>query len=76
MSRAEYAFEGFVYGMKSYWADAYPRLGDARRAAKQWIDRVPSRTATLLVRDTELEKWTPPMLGAQWKEVGKVKWTT
>ncbi len=67
---AEYAFEGYVYGTKTYWADAYPRLGDARRAAKTWVNRTPSKTAVLLARAS------PSQIGAQWEQVGEVKWTT
>ena len=69
---SEYAFQGYISGKASYWAASYSRLGDARRAAKEWVDRTPSRTAALLVK----EKPDAGSIGARWIEVGSVKWTT
>jgi len=69
----EYAFQGHVYGQNTYWADNYPRLGDARRAAKSWVSDKPSRTASLLQKQPMQEGH---VTGATWKEVGFVKWTT
>lgn len=67
----EYAFDGLVYGEKSYWAASYVRLGDARRAAKEWVNRTPSKTASLLLKESQAGE-----IGATWKKVGEVKWTT
>ncbi|MDM0041859.1 hypothetical protein QTI05_22655 [Variovorax sp. J22R193] len=69
---SEYAFQGYVYDKASYWADSYLKIGDARRAAKEWVNGTPSRTAELLVK----EKADPGELGARWAKAGAVKWTT
>lgn len=69
----EYAFQGLVYGEKKYWAAGYPRLGDARRAAKIWVDKTPSRTASLMQKQPRPSHHD---IGATWEEVGFVKWTT
>ena len=69
----EYAFEGFVYGQKQIWSDSYGRLGDARRAAKEWVNKTPSRTAVLL------QKQPRPAgheFGVEWAHAGQIKWTT
>ena len=69
----EYAFQGYVYGTQKYRADGYPRLGDARRAAKVWVDKTPSKTAELLMLEPRLAGHS---FGATWAVVGHVKWTT
>lgn len=70
----EYAFEGHTaYEEKKMWSDAYKTLGDARRAAKEWVDRRPSRHAVLLQK---LPRPIGHEIGAQWKYAGLVKWTT
>lgn len=69
----EYAFEGREYGEKKIWADSYPRLGDARRAAREWIGGAPRKTASLLVREPLPQGHET---GATWREVGFLSWTT
>lgn len=68
---AEYAFQGYRSGTKAIWSDAYQRLGDARRAAKQWVDGTPSRYAELMVREK-----SDHAFGAQWRIVGQIGWAT
>ena len=70
---AEYAFQGFVNGQKEIWSDSYKRLGDARRAAKEWIDRTPSRTVVILQKEP---RPVGHEYGATWKVAGVAKWTT
>lgn len=70
---SEYAFEGFVYGQKAIWADSFKNLGDARRAAKTWIDRTPSRTVLILQKEP---RPAGHEYGATWKFAGAVRWTT
>jgi hypothetical protein len=73
MSTRYYAFQGYVYAKAEFFADSFVRLGDARRAAKEWVDRTHGRTAILLQ-----EKAREPghQFGTQWDKVGEVKWTT
>lgn len=70
---SEYAFQGYRHGVKECWADAYPRLGDARRAAKTWVDRTPGKTAVLLVR---APRPSHHEYGARWETVGALDWKT
>ena len=70
----EYAFEGFrSFTGKEYWADSYKTLGDARRAAKEWVNRTPGKYAILLKKKPNLKNYE---FGAEWEEVGVVKCTT
>ena len=68
----EYAIEGFVYGEKKLWSDSYKRLGDARRAGKEWINGTPSRTVVIL------QKQPSPAgheFGATWAKAGFLTWS-
>lgn len=70
----EYAFEGYrEFVGKEIWSDSYKTLGDARRAAKAWVDRTPAKSAILLQK---MPRPSHHEIGAQWASVGVVKWTT
>jgi hypothetical protein len=70
----EYAFEGHkAFQGRVYWDDAYKTLGDARRAAKQWIDRTPGKSAVLLEKEP---RPSGHEIGATWRQVGSLTWTT
>lgn len=69
----EYAFQGYVWGVPKYRANSYSRLGDARRAAKEWVSKTPSKTADLLMLEPLA---AGHQFGATWAVVGLVTWTT
>ena len=65
--RKEYALEGV--GFCKHWSDAYGRLGDARRAAKEIVRDCPARRLHILMRITLPQGHE---IGARWQVIGIV----
>lgn len=73
MAKNEYAVECFkVFHGKTAWFDAYATLGDARRAAKEYLKDKGTGYSCIL-----LKKEPRPIghnIGATWQQVGVVNW--